>query len=60
MLTTVGIAMVLTTLMGLATGWYLDKWLNTEPWLLLIFLMMGIFAGFWNTYQMVKRYGFKD
>jgi ATP synthase protein I len=40
---------------GLAVGYYLDKWLGTEPWLLLTFLLLGIAAGFRNMFQEVQK-----
>ena len=36
-------------------GWSLDKWLGSSPWGLLIFLMLGIVAGFWNVYKLAAR-----
>lgn len=51
----VGISMVAATLIGLATGYYLDKWLGTSPWLTLIFLVFGIVAGFRNIYILTDR-----
>ena len=42
-------------LVGGGIGWYLDKWLGTAPWFLLLFLMLGIVAGFWNVYKLAAR-----
>ena len=47
--------MVLATLVGLAMGYYLDKWLETSPWFTLIFLVIGIIAGFRNIYILTER-----
>lgn len=47
--------MVAATLIGLAMGYYLDKWLGTSPWLTLIFLVFGIVAGFRNIYILTDR-----
>lgn len=33
-------------------GYMLDKWLGTSPWFLLVFLVLGIIAGFWNVYKL--------
>ena len=55
MASSVGLAMVLATVIGLAAGYYLDKWLGTSPWLTLVFLVLGIVAGFRNLYVMMKR-----
>lgn len=51
----VGIHLVTATFVGLAVGYYLDKWLGTKPWLTMIFLLLGIVAGFKNMYQEVKH-----
>mgnify|MGYP006279246015 CR=1 FL=1 len=49
-----GIHLVVTTFVGLAVGYYLDKWLDTKPWLTMVFLLLGIIAGFKNMFQEVK------
>ncbi|KIH78208.1 magnesium transporter [Geoalkalibacter ferrihydriticus DSM 17813] len=51
----IGISMVVATLMGLAIGYYLDKWLGTSPWLTLLFLLFGVVAGFRNIYILTDR-----
>ncbi len=51
----VGLQLVSCTFVGLAMGYYLDKWLDTKPWCLLIFLFLGIAAGFKNMYLEVKK-----
>lgn len=50
-----GISMVAATLIGLAMGYYLDRWLGTNPWMTLIFLFLGIVAGFRNVYILTDR-----
>ncbi|WP_432738755.1 AtpZ/AtpI family protein [Maridesulfovibrio sp. FT414] len=57
---TIGTHMVAATFVGLGIGWYLDKWLGTKPWLLLVFLCFGIAAGFKNVYGEVQRIQKKD
>ncbi len=51
----IGISMVVATLIGLAMGYYLDKWLGTSPWLTLLFLLFGVIAGFRNIYILTDR-----
>lgn len=60
MLATMGIAMVVATFIGLGIGIWLDKTFGTKPWFTLIFLLLGIAAGFRNIYEMAKRYGDTD
>jgi ATP synthase protein I len=54
-LSTIGLALVLSTVIGLAGGYYLDRWLGSSPWLTLIGLVLGIAAGFVNLFRSVKR-----
>ncbi|MHB1399171.1 MAG: AtpZ/AtpI family protein [Trichloromonadaceae bacterium] len=54
-LSSVGISMVASTFIGLAMGYYLDKWLNTSPWMTLIFLGFGIVSGFRNIFILTER-----
>jgi len=53
-LTSIGMTMVLATVLGLAGGYYLDRWLGTNPWLMLVGLGLGIAAGFVSLFRTVK------
>ena len=52
---TVGLEMGFFVLLGLFGGNYLDGYLGTEPWLLLLFLLVGAAAGFRRLYQLLKE-----
>ncbi|MDY0291161.1 MAG: AtpZ/AtpI family protein [Desulfuromonadaceae bacterium] len=54
-LSSVGISMVASILIGMAMGYYLDQWLGTKPWMLLIFLGFGIASGFRNIFILTNR-----
>jgi ATP synthase protein I len=54
-LSTIGLTLVLATVIGLAGGYALDRWLGTKPWLTLIGLVFGIAAGFVNLFRAVNR-----
>ena len=54
-LSSIGLTLVISTVIGLAGGYYLDRWLGTTPWLLLIGLVLGIAAGFVNLFRSVGR-----
>jgi ATP synthase protein I len=41
-------------LVGLALGYFLDRWLGTAPWLLLIGLGFGIAAAAWEFFRAVQ------
>lgn len=43
---TVGIEMGLSVVIGLLMGIYLDRYLKTEPWMTIIFLLFGVAAAF--------------
>ena len=53
-LSAIGMTMVLSTVIGLAGGYFADRWLGTKPWLTLIGLGFGIVAGFVNFFRSVK------
>ena len=54
-LSSVGLALVIATVIGLAGGYYADRLLGTSPWLLLLGLALGIAAGFVNLFRSVNR-----
>jgi ATP synthase protein I len=53
----IGIELVLAVALGGVIGWYLDKWLGTSPWLLIIFFFLGVAAGFRNVYKAAQKIG---
>jgi ATP synthase protein I len=54
-LSTVGITLVVSTVIGFYIGHYLDGLFNTTPWFTLFFLLLGIAAGFKNLYDQTRR-----
>ncbi len=44
-------------LLGGTIGYYLDQWLNTGPWFLVLMFFMGAAAGFVNVYRSVTGIG---
>jgi ATP synthase protein I len=54
-LSSVGIAMVASSFIGLFIGIYLDKWLGTKPWMTIIWLGFGIASGFRNIFILTRR-----
>lgn len=56
-LSSIGIVLVVATIIGLVGGYYADRWLGTTPWFLLIGLGLGIAAGFVNLFRSVNRAG---
>ncbi len=54
-LSSIGLALVVATVIGLVGGYYADRLLGTSPWLLLLGLALGIAAGFVNLFRSVNR-----
>jgi ATP synthase protein I len=52
---TIGINLVLSTFVGLAIGYGLDSLFHTSPWLTIIFLILGIIAGFRELLRIANR-----
>jgi ATP synthase protein I len=53
--TSMGLQWGLSVLIGLAIGVWLDSRFDTFPWLTLIFLVMGVIAGFRNYYRFIRQ-----
>ncbi len=51
----IGLEMGLSVAIGLAIGYYLDRYLHTKPWLTMIFLFLGIAAGFRSLFSLAKE-----
>lgn len=55
---TMGLHIVSSIIVGLAFGYYLDKYFGTKPWLLMIFFLLGVMAGFkmvWEDFRKLQR-----
>jgi len=50
-----GISVALAVFIGLGVGVVLDRKFDTSPWFTLIFLVLGIIAGFRNIALVIKR-----
>lgn len=56
--TSVGITMVVSIIIGLIIGIYLDKYFESRPWFTIIFIILGVIAGFKNLHRTMKEHGF--
>jgi len=54
-LSTVGMSMAISIAIGAIGGYYLDRWLGTQPWLFLVCLAIGIGAAFKNLFVFYKK-----
>ena len=56
--------LIVAVAVGAGIGFLLDSWLETKPWCLVGFLLLGNAAGLWNVFRLTHghRYkiGFKD
>jgi len=51
----VGLELGIAVVLGLAAGMWLDAKAGTTPWLMLLFLALGLVAGFRNVLRAVAR-----
>ncbi|HAR46971.1 MAG: hypothetical protein A2X56_11930 [Nitrospirae bacterium GWC2_57_13] len=54
-LSTVGITLVAALVIGFYIGLKLDEYFGTSPWLTIVFLILGIIAGFKNLVTLSRR-----
>ena len=52
---TVGLSMAFAIFIGLGIGVYLDRKFETNPWCTLIFMGLGIVAGFRNVGHAIRK-----
>jgi ATP synthase protein I len=50
-----GFILVASVGLGVGIGWYLDRWLGTSPWFLVVFFFLGSIGGFVKVFQEVGR-----
>ena len=49
--------MAMCPAIGGFTGYFLDKWLKTTPWFLIIFIVIGMIAGVYEAIRMIIKEG---
>ena len=52
---TLGIEMGVALVIGMLLGWYLDRLFGTRPWLIIIFSIFGMAAGFRNLIRLARK-----
>ena len=50
-----GMELGLSVVVGFLIGSWLDGWLGTDPWLLLVFGAAGIIAGYRSIFRLLKK-----
>ncbi len=51
----IGLEFMSGTVVGLGIGWGLDRFFDTSPWCLLVFTVLGFFAGMMNVFRDINR-----
>jgi ATP synthase protein I len=51
----IGLEFMSGTVVGLGIGWGLDRFFDTSPWCLLVFTVLGFFAGIMNVFRDINR-----
>ncbi len=59
LITQIGISMFIPIFICLFIGGFLDRRLGTSPWIMIVFIILGVAAGFRSVYMMTLGY-FKD
>ena len=53
----IGTEMVAALIVGVGIGYFLDNWLETKPWFLIVFFFLGAGAGVLNVYRAASGFG---
>jgi len=53
----IGFEMALSVVIGMGIGYYLDRWLGTGPWLMIVWIGLGFAAGVRSLYRAAVRSG---
>jgi ATP synthase protein I len=56
-LSSLGLMLPSSIAVGLFMGYFLDKLLGTDPWLLIILTLFGVASGFLSLFRGLKKYG---
>jgi ATP synthase protein I len=51
--------LIVAVSVGGGIGFLLDNWLETKPWFLLVFLLLGNAAGLWNIFRLTNGHKYK-
>ena len=54
-LASVGLILPSSIAVGLFFGYFLDRWLGTDPWLLLTFTVLGIASGLLSLFRALRK-----
>ena len=49
------LALFFSVLTFFGLGWFLDRWLGTSPWLVVVGIILGACLGFYEFYRLISR-----
>ena len=55
----IGLMFPTSIAVGVAIGYFLDRWLHTAPYLLIIFTLYGVGTGFYHLFRVTRQNGKK-
>jgi ATP synthase protein I len=55
-LSSLGLMLPSSIVVGLIIGALLDRWFGTKPWLLLAFTVLGVVSGLLSLFRALKKY----
>lgn len=53
--TQVGISLIVPIVFGAVVGSYVDEWIGTKWFFAIVMIILGIAAGFLNTYKLIMK-----
>jgi ATP synthase protein I len=59
-LSSLGLMLPSSIAVGLFMGYFLDKLLGTDPWLLIVFTLFGVASGFLSLFRGLKKLGVEN
>jgi ATP synthase protein I len=59
-LSSLGLMLPSSIAVGLFMGYFLDKLLGTDPWLLIVFTLLGVASGFLSLFRGLKKLGVEN
>jgi ATP synthase protein I len=59
-LSSIALSIPSSIVVGMFFGYWLDKWLKTKPWMIIIFTLLGVASGLTTFIRLVMKYNRED